>query len=120
MVSADAGRLRTGDSTLGESFEGRALVMMPVENRDFLQFTYQSPGAATPAPGSRLSTQGERRRERVGRARGGEQLPARRRRQQRPLPEPAGRHAEPRRDPGIHARPEHLRRGVRAQQRRAR
>ena len=31
--------------------------MMPVENRDFLQFTYQSPGAATPAPGSRLSTQ---------------------------------------------------------------
>jgi hypothetical protein len=31
--------------------------MMPVENREFLQFAYQSPGAATPAPGSRLSTQ---------------------------------------------------------------
>ncbi len=57
VVSADAGRLRAGGSTLGESFEGRLLVMMPVENRDFLQFTYQSPGAATPAPGSRLSTQ---------------------------------------------------------------
>ena len=57
VVSADAGRLRTGDSTLGESFEGRLLVMMPVENRDFLQFTYQAPGAAPPAPGSRLSTQ---------------------------------------------------------------
>ena len=57
VVSADAARLKTGDSTLGESFEGRLLVMMPVENRDFLQFTYQSPGAATPAPGSRLSTQ---------------------------------------------------------------
>jgi hypothetical protein len=57
VVSADAGGLRTGDSTLGESFDGRLLVMMPVENRDFLQFTYQSPGAATPAPGSRLSTQ---------------------------------------------------------------
>ncbi len=57
IVSADAGRLRAGGSTLGESFEGRLLVMMPVENRDFLQFTYQSPGAATPAPGSRLSTQ---------------------------------------------------------------
>ena len=57
IVSADAGRLRAGGSTIGESFEGRLLVMMPVENRDFLQFTYQSPGAATPAPGSRLSTQ---------------------------------------------------------------
>jgi hypothetical protein len=57
VVSADAGRLRAGASTLGESFDGRLLVMMPVENRDFLQFTYQSPGSATPAPGSRLSTQ---------------------------------------------------------------
>ena len=119
VVSADAARLKTGDSTLGESFEGRLLVMMPVENRDFLQFTYQSPGAATPAPGSRLSTQAQRGRERVGRARGGEQLPARRRRQQRPVPQPAGRHAEPRCGPGVHARPEHLRRRVRPQRRRA-
>jgi hypothetical protein len=57
VVSADAGRLGMRDSSIGESFEGRVLVMMPVESRDFLQFTYQSPGAATPAPGSRLSTQ---------------------------------------------------------------
>jgi hypothetical protein len=57
VISADAGRLGMDDSTIGESFEGRVLVMMPVESRDFLQFTYQSPGAATPAPGSRLSSQ---------------------------------------------------------------
>jgi hypothetical protein len=41
IVSADAGRLRAEGGTLGESFEGRLLVMMPVENRDFHQFTYQ-------------------------------------------------------------------------------
>ena len=29
VVSADAARLKTGDSTLGESFEGRLLVMVP-------------------------------------------------------------------------------------------
>lgn len=57
-VSADASRLRSGSSALGESFDGRTLVMMPVDQRDFLQFTYQSPGAATPAPGSRLSSEG--------------------------------------------------------------
>jgi hypothetical protein len=58
VVSADLTRLRAGNSAIGESFDGRMLVMMPVENREFLQFTYQSPGTTTPAPGSRLSTQG--------------------------------------------------------------
>jgi hypothetical protein len=57
-VSADPSRLRTSSGTLGESFDGRTLVMMPVEQRDFLQFTYQSAGAAPPAPGSRLSGEG--------------------------------------------------------------
>jgi hypothetical protein len=57
-VSADANRLRTSSGALGESFDGRTLVMMPVEQRDFLQFTYQSAGAAPPAPGSRLSSEG--------------------------------------------------------------
>ena len=63
--------------------------------------------------------QAQRRRERIGRPRGGEQLPARRRGQQRPVPQPAGGDAQPRCDPGVHARPEHLRRRVRPQQRRA-
>jgi hypothetical protein len=57
VVSADFARVGTGGGALGEAFDGRMLVMMPVENREFLQFTYQSPGAAPPAPGSRLSTQ---------------------------------------------------------------
>ena len=57
-VSADANPLRASSGALGESFEGRTLVMMPVEQRDFLQFTYQSPGATPPAPGSRLSSEG--------------------------------------------------------------
>jgi hypothetical protein len=57
IVVSAAARGLAGGSTLGEAFDGRLLVMMPVENREFLQFTYQSPGAATPAPGSRLSTQ---------------------------------------------------------------
>jgi hypothetical protein len=61
---------------------------------------------------------GQRGRERLGCARGGQQLPARRRRQQRPLPQPHRRQPEPRRDPGVHARPEHLRRGVRPERRR--
>jgi hypothetical protein len=57
VVSADLTRLRAGNSAIGESFDGRTLVMMPVDTRDFLQFTYQTPGAVPPAPGSRLSTQ---------------------------------------------------------------
>ena len=57
VVSADLGRVGAGSGAIGESFDGRMLVMMPVENREFLQFTYQAPGAAPPAPGSRLSTQ---------------------------------------------------------------
>ena len=57
-VSADTNRLRASSAALGESFDGRTLVMMPVEQRDFLQFTYQSAGAVPPASGSRLSSEG--------------------------------------------------------------
>ena len=55
----------------------------------------------------------------AGRARGVEQLPARRRGQQRPVPEPRARHAEPRRGAGVHAAHQQLRRPVRPQRRRA-
>jgi hypothetical protein len=58
VVSADASTLRVGGGTIGESFDGRTLVMMPMSDRNFLQFTYQVPGAAPPAPGSRLSSEG--------------------------------------------------------------
>jgi hypothetical protein len=58
VVSADASTLRAGGGAIGESFDGRTLVMMPMNDRNFLQFTYQVPGAAPPAPGSRLSSEG--------------------------------------------------------------
>ena len=74
---------------------------------------------ATPAPGSRLSTQGNTGVNSSGAREAAEQLPARRRRQQRSVPQPAGHQPEPRRDPGILAAAEHLRRRVRPQRRRA-
>ena len=58
VVSADVSRLQPGGGAIGEVYDGRTLVMMPMDTRDFLQFTYQSPGAAPPAPGSRLSSEG--------------------------------------------------------------
>jgi Carboxypeptidase regulatory-like domain/TonB dependent receptor-like, beta-barrel len=58
IVTADEQTLRIGNSTVGEVFEDRTLMTLPVTERDALQFTYQAPGVAPPAPGSRLSTQG--------------------------------------------------------------
>jgi hypothetical protein len=58
VVTADTTRVRAGDSSNADTFDGRTLVMLPAGDRDFLQFTYQAPGAAPPAPGSRLSTEG--------------------------------------------------------------
>ena len=58
---------------------------------------------------------GEHRRQQRRGARGLEQLPARRRRQQRSVPQPPRHQPEPRRHPGVRAPPEHVRRGVRAQ-----
>ena len=57
LVSGIAGRATPGGGTVADTFEGRALVMTPVEDRDFLRFAQQAAGAVPPAPGSRLSTQ---------------------------------------------------------------
>src|SRR4051812_22199169 len=46
VVSADVSRLQPGGGAIGQVFDGRTLVMMPMDTRDFLQFTYQAPGAA--------------------------------------------------------------------------
>jgi hypothetical protein len=48
---------RPHSGTVGDIFDGRVLIMTPVQDRDFLQFAQQAPGAVPPAPGSRLSTQ---------------------------------------------------------------
>ena len=57
VVTGEAGAARPGSAAIAEVFDGRVLVMTPVQDRDFLQFAQQAPGAVPPAPGSRLSTQ---------------------------------------------------------------
>ena len=58
VISADLTTLRAGTGAVGEVFDGETLVTLPVSERDVIQFTFQAPGVAPPAPGSRLSTQG--------------------------------------------------------------
>ncbi len=58
VISADLTTLRAGTGTVGEVFDNETLVTLPVTERDVIQFTFQAPGVAPPAPGSRLSTQG--------------------------------------------------------------
>lgn len=57
LVTGEAGRAEPGGGTIADTFEGRVLVMTPVEDRDFVRFAQQAAGAVPPAPGSRLSTQ---------------------------------------------------------------
>ena len=57
-VTADATTVRIGNSTVGAVFEAETLETLPVPEREALEFAAQAPGMATPAPGSRLSTQG--------------------------------------------------------------
>ena len=115
-----ARRCVAGDSAVGEVIDRETIASLPVLERDALQFAQQAPGVAPPAPGSRLSTQGNVGLNVAGAREAVQQLPARRRRQQRPVPQPARGQPEPRRDRGGLAAPEHLRRRVRPQRRRAR
>ena len=57
-VSAEGARSRTGNSAVGEVFDGQVLMMTPVASRDVGEFAWQAPGATPPAPGSRLSGEG--------------------------------------------------------------
>ncbi len=57
-VTADAARARTGATAVGEVFNGQVLMMTPVASRDVGEFAWQAPGAAPPAPGSRLEGEG--------------------------------------------------------------
>lgn len=58
IVTADAVRARTSGGAVGEVFDGQVLLMTPVASRDVGEFSWQAPGAAPPAPGSRLSGEG--------------------------------------------------------------
>jgi outer membrane receptor protein involved in Fe transport len=57
-VTADRTTLVAGDSAVGEVIDRDRMASLPVLERDALQFAQQAPGVAPPAPGSRLSTQG--------------------------------------------------------------
>ncbi len=57
-VTADRTTLVAGDSAVGEVIDRETIASLPVLERDALQFAQQAPGVAPPAPGSRLSTQG--------------------------------------------------------------
>jgi Carboxypeptidase regulatory-like domain len=58
VVQADATTLRIGNSAVGAVFDGETLLALPTLEREPLEFAGQAPGMAPPAPGSRLSTQG--------------------------------------------------------------
>jgi hypothetical protein len=58
VVTADATTVRIGNSTVGAVFDADTLQTLPVPEREPLEFATQAPGMAPPAPGSRLSTQG--------------------------------------------------------------
>ena len=57
-VTAAAAEARPGTGAVGEVFEGQVLTMTPVASRDVGEYAWQAPGAAPPAPGSRLSGEG--------------------------------------------------------------
>ena len=58
VVTADATSVRIGNSAVGAVFDADTFASLPVPEREPLEFALQAPGMAPPAPGSRLSTQG--------------------------------------------------------------
>ncbi|HET7695569.1 MAG TPA: TonB-dependent receptor [Vicinamibacterales bacterium] len=58
VVEADASTLTIGNSAVGAIFDAATLQALPVPEREVLEFAGQAAGVAPPAPGSRLSTQG--------------------------------------------------------------
>jgi carboxypeptidase family protein len=58
IVQADATTLRIGNAAVGAVFDSETLQTLPVPEREPLEFASQAAGMAPPAPGSRLSTQG--------------------------------------------------------------
>ena len=58
VVTADASTVRIGNAAVGAVFDAHTLQALPSSARDVLEFAAQAPGMAPPAPGSRLSTQG--------------------------------------------------------------
>ncbi|HEU4893826.1 MAG TPA: TonB-dependent receptor [Vicinamibacterales bacterium] len=57
-VEANTFALQMGNSAVGARFDSDTLLTLPVPEREVLEFATQAAGIAPPAPGSRLSTQG--------------------------------------------------------------
>ena len=58
VVEASAATLKIGTGAVGAVFDSNEMLALPVAEREALEFAGQAPGMAPPAPGSRLSTQG--------------------------------------------------------------
>jgi hypothetical protein len=58
IVEANAATLKIGTGAVGAVFDSNEMLALPVAEREALEFASQAPGMAPPAPGSRLSTQG--------------------------------------------------------------
>jgi hypothetical protein len=58
VVEAAAATLKIGTGAVGAVFDSNEMLALPVAEREALEFASQAPGMAPPAPGSRLSTQG--------------------------------------------------------------
>jgi Carboxypeptidase regulatory-like domain len=58
VVTAERLNPRTSGGAVAEIFDGQQLTMTPMASRDVHEFAWQAPGAAPPAPGSRLSGEG--------------------------------------------------------------
>ena len=101
VVEADATTLRIGNSAVGAVFDSETLLALPVADRE--RAGIRRAGAGHGAAGARLAAldPGQHRRQQRRRARGLEQLPARRRRQQRPVPQSPRHQPQPRRHPGV-------------------
>jgi Carboxypeptidase regulatory-like domain len=58
VVTADAATLRIGTGGVGHAFSRETISGLPLNDREVLPVVTQAAGIAPPAPGSRLSTQG--------------------------------------------------------------
>ncbi len=58
VVAADAATLRFGTAAVGHVFNRETIASLPLNDRDILRVATHGAGVSPPAPGSRLSTQG--------------------------------------------------------------